>query len=66
MITNLAGLRIRAERKSTQRQLPDLAHIPRGEIGIDVAGERVHLKQGDGARFGGNVHHCHTTKENIG
>ncbi len=32
-------------------------YILEGEIVIEVAGERVHLKQGDSARFGGNVHH---------
>ncbi len=32
-------------------------HVLQGEIEIDVAGECVHLNQGDSARFGGNVHH---------
>ncbi|MCP4041345.1 MAG: helix-turn-helix transcriptional regulator [Gammaproteobacteria bacterium] len=34
-------------------------HILQGDIEIDVAGECVTLKQGDSARFGGNVHHCY-------
>ncbi len=32
-------------------------HMLRGEIVIEAAGESVHLKRGDSARFGGNVHH---------
>ncbi|HEC17288.1 MAG TPA: XRE family transcriptional regulator [Sedimenticola sp.] len=35
-------------------------HILKGEVLLEVAGESVRLKQGDSARFGGNVHHLYT------
>jgi transcriptional regulator with XRE-family HTH domain len=34
-------------------------HILQGEVIIEVAGENMHLKKGDSARFGGNVHHVY-------
>ncbi len=34
-------------------------HILNGEVIIEVAGENMHLKKGDSARFGGNVHHIY-------
>ncbi len=34
-------------------------HILKGEIVLKVAGENTHLKQGDSARFAGNVRHCY-------
>lgn len=34
-------------------------HILKGEVIIRVAGENLHLKRGDSARFGGNVHHTY-------
>ncbi len=34
-------------------------HILKGEVIIKVAGENIHLKSGDSARFGGNVHHIY-------
>jgi len=34
-------------------------HILKGEVIIKVAGENMHLKKGDSARFGGNVHHIY-------
>lgn len=32
-------------------------YILQGEIVLEVAAEKEHLKQGDSARFGGNIHH---------
>jgi len=34
-------------------------HVLKGEVIIEVAGESMHLKRGDSARFGGNVHHVY-------
>ncbi|MCP4042946.1 MAG: helix-turn-helix domain-containing protein, partial [Gammaproteobacteria bacterium] len=53
--------RLRADSSFTGKPHPpgseEYLHILEGEIIIEAAGEKAHIKQGDSAHFGGNVHH---------
>lgn len=47
----------------------EFLHMLGGECVLEVAGEETHLRPGDSARFGGNVHHLYsnpTNKESVG